>query len=298
MCTLNLPDIALSSDGDFDKFWEIFDKRAELCHEVLLTKHKRLESITSDVAPILWRDGGLGRLRSGESISKLLHGGYSSISLGYGGLYETVKFMTGESHSDEKGREFGLEIMRALNKKAEEWKKQDDIGYAVYGTPMESATYKFAKALKRRFGIIPGISDRDYITNSYHLPVFEKIDAFTKLKIESEFQELSLGGAVSYVEVPDMTNNVDAVLQLIQFMYDNIMYAEINIKNDYCLECDYHGEMELDGEAPDLYWKCPNCGNTDEKSLFVFRRTCGYCGSNFWNKGRTEEIHDRVLHLE
>ena len=290
--TINLPDIALSSDGDFKKFWKIFEERLELCHRALQLRHERLAKATSDVAPILWQHGALARLGKGESIHNLLHGGYSTISLGYAGLYECVKFMTGKSHTDNgEGKEFGLEVMRKLNEKCKEWKTAENIDYSVYGTPIESTTYKFASCLKKRFGEVEGITDRNYITNSYHIPVFEEIDAFSKLKIESEFQVLSPGGAVSYVETPNLQNNLDVVLQIIEFIYDNIMYAELNTKSDYCQKCGYDGEILLD---KDCEWYCPNCGNRDHDKLNVARRTCGYIGSNFWNKGRTQEIKERV----
>ena len=294
--TINLPDIALSSDGDFKKFWKIFDERLEICHRALQLRHERLAKATSDVAPILWQHGALARLGKGESIHNLLHGGYSTISLGYAGLYECVKFMTGKSHTDNgEGKEFGLEVMRKLNEKCKEWKTAENIDYSVYGTPIESTTYKFAKCLKKRFGEIEGITDRNYITNSYHIPVFEEIDAFSKLKIESEFQMLSPGGAVSYVETPNLQNNLDVVLQIIEFIYENIMYAELNTKSDYCQKCGFDGEILLD---EDCEWYCPNCGNRDHNLLNVARRTCGYIGSNFWNKGRTQEIKERVLHVD
>lgn len=293
--TISLPDIALSSGGDMDKFWSIFEERTELCHKALLVRHKRLEDTPSDVAPILWQHGALARLKKGETINNLLHGGYSTMSLGYAGLYECVKYMTGHSHTDDGvGEKFGLEVMQKLNDKCEEWKDRDDIGYSTYGSPIESTTYKFAKCLKKRFGIVEGITDRDYITNSYHVPVFENIDAFTKLRLESKFQSLSLGGAISYVEVGNMQNNIPAILQIIKFMYDNIMYAEINTKSDYCKVCGFDGEILIDD---DLEWYCPNCGNREQDMMNVTRRTCGYLGSNFWNKGRTEEIKERVLHL-
>jgi len=294
--TINLVDVALSSDKDMDAFWYIFEERLELCHRALQIRHKRLSNVTSDVAPILWQYGALARLPKGASIHDLLHNGYSTISLGYAGLYECVKYMTGHSHTDNgKGKEFGLQVMQKLNDKCNEWKENEKIDYSVYGTPIESTTYKFAKCLKDRFGKIRGITDRDYITNSYHVPVFEEIDAFTKLKLESEFQKLSPGGAVSYIETPNLTNNLDAVIQVIQFIYDNIMYAELNTKSDYCQVCGYDGEMQIDDN---MEWYCPNCGNRDHDKLNVARRTCGYIGSNFWNKGRTQEIKERVLHLD
>ena len=294
--TINLPDVALSSDKDMDLFWRIFDERLELCHRALQIRHKRLSKATSDVAPILWQYGALARLDKGESIHDLLHHGYSTISLGYAGLYEAVKYMTGHSHTDNgKGKEFGLKIMQYMNDKCKEWKEAEDIDYSVYGTPLESTTYKFAKCLKDRFGVIKGITDRDYITNSYHVPVFEHIDAFTKLSLESEFQKLSPGGAISYIETPNLTNNLDVVMEVVKFIYDNIMYAELNTKSDYCHECGYTGEILLDDN---LEWYCPECGNRDHAKLNVARRTCGYIGANFWNKGRTQEIKERVLHID
>ena len=297
--TINLPDIALSSNGDVETFWEIFDERTELCHKALQIRHKRLEGTPSDVAPILWRYGALARLKKGEVIDKLLHGGYSTLSLGYAGLYECVKFMTGNSHTDgDKGEKFGLEVMQALNDKCNKWKKEENIDYSLYGSPIESTTYKFAKCLKKRFGVIEGITDRDYITNSYHVPVFEKIDPFTKLLIESKFQKLSPGGAISYIECADLTHNTEAVLKVMQFIYDNIMYAELNTKSDYCQVCGYDGEIKIVDENNELIWECPNCGNRDKNKMNVARRTCGYIGSNFWNKGRTEEIAERYVHLD
>ena len=294
--TINLVDVALTSDKDMDLFWKIFDERLELAHRALQIRHKRLSKATSDVAPILWQHGALARLKKGESIHELLHHGYSTISLGYAGLYECVKFMTGHSHTDNgKGKEFGLQVMQKLNDKCKEWKENEDIDYSVYGTPIESTTYKFAKCLKERFGKIKGITDRDYITNSYHVPVFEEIDAFSKLKLESEFQRLSPGGAISYIETPNLQNNLDAVMEVIKFIYDNIMYAELNTKSDYCQECGYTGEILIDD---DLEWYCPNCGNKDHDKLNVARRTCGYIGTNFWNKGRTQEIKERVIHID
>ena len=294
--TINLVDVALSSDKDMDKFWEIFEERLELCHRALQIRHKRLSKATSDVAPILWQHGALARLGKGESIHDLLHNGYSTISLGYAGLYECVKYMTGNSHTDGGvGHGFGIQVMQKMNDKCKEWKEAENIDYSVYGTPIESTTYKFAKCLRERFGRIKGITDRDYITNSYHVPVFEEIDAFTKLKLESEFQRLSPGGAISYVETPNLTNNIDAVLEVIKFIYDNIMYAELNTKSDYCQACGYDGEILIDDN---LEWYCPNCGNRDHDKLNVARRTCGYIGSNFWNKGRTQEIKERVLHID
>ena len=294
--TINLVDVALSADKDMELFWHLMDERLELCHRALQARHKRLSKVTSDVAPILWQHGALARLGKRESIHELLHHGYSTISLGYAGLYECVKFMTGHSHTDNgKGKEFGLEVMRKLNDMCAKWKSEEDIDYSVYGTPIESTTYKFAKCLRERFGKIKGITDRDYITNSYHVPVFEEIDAFTKLKLESEFQTLSPGGAISYIETPNLTNNLDAVMEVIKFIYDNIMYAELNTKSDYCQECGYEGEILLDD---DLEWYCPNCGNRDHDKLNVARRTCGYIGTNFWNKGRTQEIKERVIHID
>ncbi len=294
--TINLVDVALSSDKDVDLFWNLMDERLELCHRALQIRHKRLSGVTSDVAPILWQYGALARLKKGESIHELLHHGYSTISLGYAGLYECVKFMTGHSHTDgEKGEEFALAVMQKLNDKCKEWKEVEDIDYSVYGTPIESTTYKFAKCLRERFGKIKGITDRDYITNSYHVPVFEEIDAFSKLALESKFQVLSPGGAISYVETPNLTNNIPAVLEIINFIYDNIIYAELNTKSDYCQECGYTGEILIDD---DLEWYCPNCGNRNHDKLNVARRTCGYIGTNFWNKGRTQEIKERVLHVD
>ena len=294
--TINLPDVALSSKQDMDKFWKIFDERLELCHRALQLRHKRLSNVTSDVAPILWQNGALARLEKGESIHELLHHGYSTISLGYAGLYECVKYMTGKSHTDNgEGKDFGLKIMEHLNDACKKWKADEDIDYSVYGTPIEATTYKFAKCLKERFGVVKGITDKNYITNSYHVPVFEEIDAFTKLKLESEFQRLSPGGAISYVETPNLQNNLDVVIELIKFIYDNIMYAELNTKSDYCQKCGYTGEILVDDN---LEWYCPNCGNRDHNLLNVARRTCGYIGTNFWNKGRTQEIKERVLHID
>ena len=294
--TINLPDVALSSKKDMKKFWKIFDERLELCHQALQLRHKRLSNAVSDVAPVLWQHGALARLEKGESIHELLHHGYSTISLGYAGLYECVKYMTDHSHTDNgEGKEFALEVMQKLNDKCKEWKEAEDIDYSVYGTPIESTTYKFAKCLKDRFGVIKGITDRDYITNSYHVPVFEEIDAFSKLKLESEFQKLSPGGAISYVETPNLQDNIEVVLQMIDFIYNNIMYAELNTKSDYCQVCGYDGEILID---ENLEWYCPNCGNRDHNTLNVARRTCGYIGSNFWNKGRTQEIKERVLHID
>lgn len=294
--TINLVDVALSSEKDFDKFWKIFDERLELCHKALKIRHERLAKATSDVAPILWQHGALARLGKGESIHPLLHGGYSTISLGYAGLFECVKYMTGHSHTDNGvGKEFGLKVMRKLNDVCKKWKSDEDIDYSVYGTPIESTTYKFAKCLRKRFGTIKGITDKNYITNSYHVPVFEEIDAFSKLKLESEFQALSPGGAISYVETPNLQNNLEVVLQIVKFIYDNIMYAELNTKSDYCQQCGYTGEILIDDN---LEWYCPNCGNRDHSTLNVARRTCGYIGTNFWNKGRTQEIKERVLHID
>ena len=294
--TINLVDAALSSGKDMEKFWKLFDERLELCHKALKIRHERLSKATSDVAPILWQHGALARLKKGESIHPLLHGGYSTLSLGYAGLYECVKYMTGHSHTDNGvGKEFGLKVMQKLNDKCKEWKEQEDIDYSVYGTPIESTTYKFSKCLRKRFGKIKGITDRDYITNSYHVPVFEEIDAFSKLKLESEFQQLSPGGAISYVETPNLQDNLEVVLQIIKFIYNNIMYAELNTKSDYCQKCGYDGEILIDDN---LEWYCPNCGNRDHDTLNVARRTCGYIGSNFWNKGRTQEIKERVLHID
>ena len=297
--TLNLVDVALSSEGDFDKFWELMEQRTELCHKALKCRHERLEGTLSDVAPILWQDGAFARLEKGEKIDKLLHGGYSSISLGYAGLYECVKYMTGSSHTDHSvGHDFGIKVMEFLNKKCEEWKELENIGYSPYGSPIESTTYKFAKCLKKRFGVIDGITDRDYITNSYHTFVKEPINAFDKLYVESEFQSLSLGGAISYVETPDMTQNISAILEVIQYIYDNIMYAELNTKSDYCQVCGYDGEIKIVDEDNQLIWECPNCKNRDKSKMNVSRRTCGYIGTNFWNQGRTEEINERYVHLD
>ena len=294
--TINLPDVALSSDKDMEVFWKIFDDRLELCHRALQIRHKRLSKVTSDVAPMLWQHGALARLGKGESIHDLLHHGYSTISLGYAGLYECVKYMTGHSHTDESvGKEFGLKVMQYMNDKCKKWKEEEDIDYSVYGTPIESTTYKFAKCLKDRFGVVKGITDRNYITNSYHVQVFEEIDAFTKLKLESEFQKLSPGGAISYIETPNLENNLDVVMEVIEYIYNNIMYAELNTKSDYCQVCGYTGEILIDDN---LEWYCPNCGNRDHDKLNVARRTCGYIGTNFWNKGRTEEIKERVMHID
>ena len=295
--TINLVDVALSSGGDTTKFWNIFEERLELCHRALRARHERLLGTPSDVAPILWQHGALSRLKKGETIDKLLYGGYSTISLGYAGLYECVKYMTGKSHTDDVAKPFALSVMQKMNDKCNEWKQAENIDYSPYGTPLESTTYKFAKALQKRFGIIEGITDKNYITNSYHVHVSENIDAFTKLKFESEFQKLSPGGAISYVEVPNMQDNLEAVMSLLGFIYDNIMYAELNTKSDYCQECGFDGEIKIVKDAGKLVWKCPKCGNTDQSKLNVARRTCGYIGTQFWNQGRTQEIADRVLHL-
>ena len=296
--TINLPDVALSSGRDMDKFWNIFEERLELCHRALRCRHDRLKGTLSDAAPILWQYGALARLEKGEPIDKLLYGGYSTISLGYAGLYECVRYMTGHSHTDADAKPFALKVMQKMNDKCAEWKAAENIDYSLYGTPLESTTYKFAKCLQNRFGIIPGITDKSYITNSYHVHVTEQIDAFTKLAFESEFQQLSPGGAISYVEVPNMQNNIDAVLQVMQFIYDNIMYAELNTKSDYCQVCGFDGEIEIQEDTDGkLIWVCPQCGNTDQSKMNVARRTCGYIGTQYWNQGRTQEIKDRVLHL-
>ena len=295
--TINLPDVALSSSGNEEKFWEIFDERLELCHRALLCRHERLKGTLSDVAPILWQYGAISRLKKGEPIDKLLYNGYSTISLGFAGLYECVKFMTGRSHTDPKAKPFALRIMQHMNDACKKWKAESNIDFSLYGTPLESTTYKFAKCLQRRFGIVPGVTDKGYITNSYHVHVTEKIDAFTKLKFESEFQALSPGGAISYVEVPDMQNNIKAVLQVMKFIYDNIIYAELNTKSDYCQKCGWDGEISIVEEDGKLIWKCPSCGNTDQNTMNVARRTCGYIGTQYWNQGRTQEIRERVLHL-
>ena len=295
--TVNLVDIALSSKKDLNKFWEIFDERMELCHKGLRCRHERLKGTTSDVAPILWQYGALARLKPGEKIDSLLYGGYSTLSLGYAGLWETVYYLTGKKLTEEEGKQMGLQIMRKLNEYTQKWKESEGIDYSLYGTPLESTTYKFAKALQRRFGIIKGVTDKNYITNSYHVHVTEPISAFAKLKLESEFQELSPGGAISYVEVPNMQDNIPAVIEVIKFIYDNIMYAELNTKSDYCMVCGYDGEIKIEEADGKLYWRCPNCGNTDQDKMNVSRRTCGYIGSQFWNQGRTQEIRDRVLHL-
>ena len=295
--TINLVDVALSSGGNFDKFWKIFDERLALCHRALQARHKRLLGTPSDAAPILWQYGALARLKKGEKIDKLLFGGYSTISLGYAGLYECVKYMTGKSHTDAGAKPFALSVMQHMNDKCSEWKKAENMDYSLYGTPLESTTYKFAKCLQKRFGIVPGITDKNYITNSYHVHVSEHIDAFTKLKFESEFQKLSPGGAISYVEVPNMQDNLEAVMSVLQFIYDNIMYAELNTKSDYCQCCGYDGEIKIVEDDGKLVWECPKCGNRDQNKLNVARRTCGYIGTQFWNQGRTQEIKDRVLHL-
>ena len=295
--TINLVDVALSSGGNFDKFWKIFDERLALCHRALQARHKRLLGTPSDAAPILWQYGALARLKKGEKIDKLLFGGYSTISLGYAGLYECVKYMTGKSHTDAGAKPFALSVMQHMNDKCSEWKKAENMDYSLYGTPLESTTYKFAKCLQKRFGIVPGITDKNYITHSYHVHVSEHIDAFTKLKFESEFQKLSPGGAISYVEVPNMQDNLEAVMSVLQFIYDNIMYAELNTKSDYCQCCGYDGEIKIVEDDGKLVWECPKCGNRDQNKLNVARRTCGYIGTQFWNQGRTQEIKDRVLHL-
>ena len=295
--TINLPDIALSSGRDVNKFWEIFWERMELCHRALMCRHERLKGTLSDAAPILWQYGALARLEKGEPIDKLLYGGYSTISLGYAGLYECVKYMTGKSHTDPEATPFALQIMDALNEGCKKWKAESNIDFSLYGTPLESTTYKFAKCLQNRFGIIPGITDKNYITNSYHVHVSEEIDAFSKLSFEAQFQHLSPGGAISYVEVPNMQQNIDAVLEVMQFIYDNIIYAELNTKSDYCQCCGFDGEIEIQEDDGKLVWKCPNCGNTDQSKMNVARRTCGYIGTQYWNQGRTQEIKDRVLHL-
>lgn len=295
--TINLVDVALSSGGDVDRFWEIFEERLNLCHKALRARHERLLGTPSDVAPILWQYGALARLKKGEVIDKLLYGGYSTISLGYAGLYECVKYMTGKSHTDDCAKPFAFAIMQKMNDKCKEWKEKENIDYSIYGTPLESTTYKFAKSLQKRFGVIEGITDKSYITNSYHVHVGEEIDAFTKLKFESDFQKLSPGGAISYVEVPNMQDNIDAVMSLLQFIYENIMYAELNTKSDYCQCCGYDGEIKIDDDHGKLVWVCPKCGNRDQSKLNVARRTCGYIGTQFWNQGRTQEIKDRVMHL-
>lgn len=296
--TLNLPDIALSSHGDFDEFWKLFNERTELCHKALKCRHERLALATADVAPILWRYGALARLPKGASIHPLLHNGYSTLSLGYAGLYECVKYMTGESHSHGKGFDFGIQVMQALNDKCKEWKADENIDYSLYGSPIETTTYKFAKCLKKRFGEIDGITDKDYITNSYHINVREEIDPFDKLEIESKYQKLSPRGAISYIECADLTKNIPAVLEVLKFIYDHIMYAELNTKSDYCQVCGYEHEIEIVDEDGKLYWRCPNCGNTDQTKMNVARRTCGYIGSQFWNQGRTQEIKERYVHMD
>ena len=295
--TINLPDVALSSGGDLGKFWKIFDERLELCHRALQCRHERLKGTPSDVAPILWQYGALARLKKGEVIDKLLYNGYSTISLGYAGLYECVKYMTGKSHTDPSATPFALSVMQKMNDKCKEWKEAENIDYSLYGTPLESTTYKFAKCLQHRFGVIEGITDKGYITNSYHVHVTEEINAFDKLKFEAQFQHLSPGGAISYVEVPDMQDNLPAVLEVMKFIYDNIIYAELNTKSDFCQVCGWDGEIQIVEEHGKLIWKCPKCGNTDQDKMNVARRTCGYIGTQFWNQGRTQEIRDRVLHL-
>ena len=296
--TINLPDVALSSGGDMEKFWKIFDERLDLCYRALMCRHNRLKGTLSDAAPILWQYGALARLKKGETIDKLLYGGYSTISLGYAGLYECVKYMTGKSHTDPEATPFALEVMKHMNDACDKWKEETNIGFSIYGSPIESTTYKFAKCLQKRFGIVPGVTDKSYITNSYHVHVTEEIDAFSKLKFESQFQALSTGGAISYVEVPDMQDNIPAVLQVMRFIYDNIMYAELNTKSDYCQVCGYDGEIQIvTTEDGKLVWECPHCGNRDQDKLNVARRTCGYIGTQFWNQGRTQEIKERVLHL-
>ena len=295
--TINLPDVALSSGGNMEKFWKIFDERLELCHRALMCRHERLKGTLSDAAPILWQYGALARLKKGEPIDKLLYGGYSTISLGYAGLYECVKYMTGKSHTDPSATPFALEVMQHMNDACKQWKQMHNIDFSLYGTPLESTTYKFAKCLQQRFGIIPGVTDKGYITNSYHIHVTENIDAFSKLAFESKFQALSPGGAISYVEVPNMQNNIPAVLEVMKFIYDNIMYAELNTKSDYCQVCGFDGEIEIVEHDGKLIWRCPNCGNTDQDKMNVARRTCGYIGTQFWNQGRTQEIKERVLHL-
>lgn len=295
--TLNLPDVALSSGGDFDKFWKIMDERLDLCYRALLCRHERLKGTVSDVAPILWQYGALARLKKGETIDKLLYNGYSTISLGYAGLYECVKYMTGKSHTDPEAKPFALQVMQDLNDACTKWKAETNVDFSLYGTPLESTTYKFAKCLQKRFGVIPGVTDKNYITNSYHVHVTEKIDAFTKFKFESEFQAMSPGGAISYVEVPNMQNNIDAVMEVIKCIYDTILYAELNTKSDYCQVCGYDGEIMIVEDDGKLVWECPQCKNRDESKMNVVRRTCGYLGSNYWNQGRTQEISERVLHL-
>ena len=296
--TINLVDVACSAEGNMDEFWKILEERLELCHKALRCRHERLLGTVSDVAPILWQHGALARLKKGETIDKLLFNNYSTISLGYAGLYEMCVRMLGISHTTDEGREFALKVMQKLNDKCAEWKEKEHISYSVYGTPMESTTYKFAKALKKRFGDIPGVTDKNYITNSYHVHVAEEIDAFHKLKFESDFQRLSPGGAISYIEVPNMQNNIPAVLTVMKYIYENIMYAELNTKSDFCMDCGYDGEIKIkEDESGKLIWECPNCGNKDQHKMSVARRTCGYIGTQFWNQGRTQEIKDRVLHL-
>ncbi|MBQ8876112.1 MAG: anaerobic ribonucleoside-triphosphate reductase, partial [Clostridia bacterium] len=296
--TINLVDVALSSGRDMNKFWEIFDERLELCYRALMQRHNRLLGTLSDAAPILWQYGALARLEKGETIDKLLFGGYSTISLGYAGLYECVKHMTGKSHTDDESKPFALKVMKYMNDKCQGWKEKENIDFSLYGTPLESTTYKFSKCLQKRFGIIPGVTDKSYITNSYHVHVTEEIDAFTKLKFESEFQQLSPGGAISYVEVPNMQDNIPAVLSVMKFIYENIMYAELNTKSDYCQVCGYDGEIQIQSdESGKLVWECPHCHNRDQAKMNVARRTCGYIGTQYWNQGRTQEIKDRVLHL-
>ena len=295
--TLNLVDVALSSGGDMDKFWKIFDERLDLCYRALMCRHNRLKGTLSDAAPILWQYGAIARLKKGEPIDKLLYGGYSTISLGYAGLCECVRYMTGKSHTDPSATPFALSVMRYMNTACERWKAETTIGFGIYGTPLESTTYKFAKCLQKRFGIIPGVTDKPYITNSYHVHVTEEIDAFSKLAFEAQFQALSTGGAISYVEVPNMQQNLEAVLQIIRYIYDNIMYAELNTKSDYCQVCGYDGEIQIVEDDGKLVWECPNCGNRDQDTMNVARRTCGYIGTQFWNQGRTAEIKERVLHL-
>ena len=295
--TINLVDVALSSGGNMDEVWKIFDERLDLCYRALMERHNRLMGTLSDAAPILWQYGALARLKKGEPIDKLLFGGYSTISLGYAGLYECTKYMTGKSHTDEEAKPFALSVMQHMNDRCKEWKKKENIDFSLYGTPLESTTYKFSKCLQRRFGIVPGVTDKNYITNSYHVHVSEKIDAFTKLKFESEFQQLSPGGAISYVEVPNMQDNIPAVLSVIKYIYDNIMYAELNTKSDFCQVCGYDGEILITEEDGKLLWECPHCHNRDQSKMNVARRTCGYIGTQFWNQGRTQEIKDRVLHL-
>ena len=298
MVTLNLVDIALSSERDMDRFWKIFDERLELCYKALMCRHNRLKGTLSDAAPILWQHGAIARLKKGEPIDPLLYNGYSTISLGYAGLCECVRYLTGKSHTDPEVTPLAIRIMEHMNAACNRWKKETTIGFGIYGTPLESTTYKFARCLQKRFGIIPGVTDRNYITNSYHVHVTEKIDAFDKLAFEAKFQSLSTGGAISYVEVPNMQNNIEAVLQVIRFIYDNIMYAELNTKSDYCQVCGFDGEIEIvKDESGKLIWRCPKCGNTDQNKMNVARRTCGYIGTQFWNQGRTQEIRDRVLHL-